>query len=105
MVRADIFIRFFGSFYPRGSFLRKASDGQGHDSELSEGGGEKEKVGNWREGIKPRSTMCMILPPSTLFLASRSGCHDMMPSAFPDSMNDSISANFIRPGSFAVFAS
>ena len=39
MVRADIFIRFFGSFYPRGSFLRKASDGQGHDSELSEGGG------------------------------------------------------------------
>ncbi|OHB22598.1 MAG: hypothetical protein A3I22_00445 [Parcubacteria group bacterium RIFCSPLOWO2_02_FULL_40_12] len=39
------------------------------------------------------------------FLARRSGCQLKIPSAFPRSKNDNISANFIRPGSLAVFAS
>ncbi|OGY73347.1 MAG: hypothetical protein A3H61_00305 [Candidatus Jacksonbacteria bacterium RIFCSPLOWO2_02_FULL_44_20] len=39
------------------------------------------------------------------FLARRSGFQESIPSAFPASKNDNISANFIRPGSFAVLAS
>src|SRR3990167_8685379 len=66
------------------------------------GVGSNQWVGNLRERIKPRSTMCMIFPPSTELRARRSGGHDMMPSALPLSRNDSISANFIRPGSLAV---
>ena len=69
------------------------------------GVGSHQKVGNLRERIKPRSIMWITLPPSTLFRARRSGCHESIPSAFPFSKNDNISANLIRPGSFAVFAS
>src|SRR3989338_560952 len=69
------------------------------------GVGSNQWVGNLRERIRPRSTIWIILPPSTELRANLSGCQDMIPSAFPHSMNDSISANFIRPGSFAVFAS
>ncbi|MBI2623846.1 MAG: hypothetical protein HYW65_04770 [Candidatus Liptonbacteria bacterium] len=39
------------------------------------------------------------------FRARRSGFQLKIPSAFPDSKNDNISANFIRPGSLAVWAS
>ncbi|PIP24122.1 MAG: hypothetical protein COX35_02475 [Candidatus Nealsonbacteria bacterium CG23_combo_of_CG06-09_8_20_14_all_37_18] len=47
----------------------------------------------------------MIFPPSTAFLANLSGCQLKIPSALPFSINDNISANFVRPGSLAVFAS
>ncbi|OGN05915.1 MAG: hypothetical protein A2750_01755 [Candidatus Yanofskybacteria bacterium RIFCSPHIGHO2_01_FULL_45_42] len=69
------------------------------------GVGSNQKQGNLRERIKPRSTKWIIFPPSTLFLANLSGCQEMMPSAFPLSINANISANLIRPGSFAVLAS
>ncbi|OHA16411.1 MAG: hypothetical protein A2830_03005 [Candidatus Taylorbacteria bacterium RIFCSPHIGHO2_01_FULL_44_110] len=69
------------------------------------GVGSNQNVGNFRERIKPRSTKWIIFPPSTELRARRSGCHEIIPSAFPLSINDNISANFIRPGSFAVFAS
>src|SRR3989338_7005489 len=69
------------------------------------GVGSNQKVGNLRDLIKPRSTKWIIFPPSTLFLANLSGCHEIIPSALPFSSNDNISANFIRPGSLAVLAS
>ena len=61
-----------------------------------------QNVGNLRERIKPRSTKWIILPPSTELRVNLSGCHEIMPSAFPLSINDSISANLIRPGSLVV---
>ncbi|OHA21575.1 MAG: hypothetical protein A2W52_01885 [Candidatus Taylorbacteria bacterium RIFCSPHIGHO2_02_49_25] len=66
------------------------------------GVGSNQKVGNLRDLIKPRSTKWIIFPPSTLFLANLSGCHEIIPSALPFSSNDNISANFIRPGSLIV---
>src|SRR3989338_2008437 len=50
-----------------------------------------QKVGNFRERIKPRSTKWIIFPPSTELRANLSGCHETIPSAFPDSRIANIS--------------
>ncbi|MCL6096934.1 MAG: hypothetical protein M1444_04645 [Patescibacteria group bacterium] len=47
----------------------------------------------------------MIFPPSILFLARRSGCHEIIPSDFAFLILLRTSSNFSLPGIFAVLAS
>ena len=62
-------------------------------------------VANFKSLITLVSSKKIICPPSIEFRARRSGCHEIIPSAFPACRNDNISANFVRPGSLAVLAS